>query len=302
MDQTMIRNILFARDFSPSSNKALAYGIDLAERTGAAMHMMYVQVQKPDLLEAPKISAMPIDKLQAKFKQRNRTSLGPFGLDADDERLFHHIERDEAAGPALVRFAERKDMDLIVMGTHGRRGMRRVIYGSVAEDVLRTAPCPVLITRAEDGQTKPDSIERVVVPVDFSELSEGAFQYAQGLARIYDVSLRLIHVVENPATPAIYGLQSDQGVSREMKARAEHTLEDWVKGLEEDGLEGSSVVYRGDPEDTIIDSTSGASDLIVMATRGLSGLRRTMIGSVTEGVIRRAEGPVIAARQFPGSA
>lgn len=297
----MIQNVLFARDFSSSSDRALAYGIDLAERTGATLHMMHVQVHKPDPLAAPKISAMPIDKLQAKFKERNRTSLQSYGIDADDERLFHHVEREEAAGPALVRFAEREDVDLIVMGTHGRRGVRRVIYGSVAEDVLRTAPCPVLITRAEDGQTEAAPIERIVVPMDFSELSQGALRYARGLARIYGVPLRLIHVVENPAWPAIYGLKSDQVASREVKARAERTLNDRVERLSEEGLDASFVVHRGEPGDTIIDTASNMSDFIVMATRGLSGLQRTMIGSVTEEVIRQAEGPVLAARQFPES-
>lgn len=294
----MIQNILFARDFSPSSDRALGYGLDVAQRTGAALHMMYVQVQKRDPLEAPKISAVPIDKLQAKFKERNLDVLKQHDAEVDEARLHHHVERDEAAGPALVGFAERKGMDLIVMGTYGRRGVQRVIYGSVAEDVLRSASCPVLIARAEEDPVPSDTVKRIVVPIDFSELSKGALHYAQALAGLYEVPLRVLHVVDNPRTPDVYELQADHTASRETQARAERALEDWVQELD-DGLEVTSTVHRGEPEETVLSIASKPSDLIVMATRGLSGLRRTMIGSVTEEVIRRAHGPVIAARRFP---
>jgi nucleotide-binding universal stress UspA family protein len=294
----MIEDILFARDFSPSSDRALAYGLDLAKRTGARQHMMYVQVQERSLLEAPKIADVPLDKLQEKFKKRNLEVLQRYAVDLQDERLHHHVERAEAAGPALVGFAERKGKDLIVMGTYGRRGVQRVIYGSVAEDVLRTAPCPVLIARANEENLPVDTVERIVVPVDFSELSKEALRYAQALARIYDVPLRALHVVDNPRTPEVYEVQAAQTASREAQARSERALAAWVDDLDDD-VEATSTAHRGEPAETIVDIASKPSDLIVMATRGLSGLRRTMIGSVTEEVIRKAHGPVIAARRFP---
>jgi len=294
----MIDDILFARDFSPSSDRALAYGLDLAERTGARQHMMYVQVQERSLVEAPKIADVPIGKLQEKFKKRNLDVLQQHAVDLDEERLLHHVERAEAAGPALVSFAERKGKDLIVMGTYGRRGVQRVVYGSVAEDVLRMAPCPVLIARAGEENPSVDTVKRIVVPIDFSEFCKGALRYAQALAHLYDVPLRALHVVDNPRTPEVYEVQAAQTASREAQARAERALEAWVDDLD-DSVEATSTVHRGEPDETIVDVASKPSDLIVMATRGLSGLRRTMIGSVTEEVIRRANGPVIAARRFP---
>jgi nucleotide-binding universal stress UspA family protein len=294
----MIQDILFARDFSPSSDRALAYGLDLAKRTGARQHMMYVQVQERSLLEAPKIADVPLDKLQEKFKERNLEILQRYADEVQDGHLRHHVERDEAAGPALVGFAERKGIDLIVIGTYGRRGVQRVIYGSVAEDVLRTAPCPVLIARAEEESPPSEPVERIVVPVDFSELSQGALHYARALARTYEVPLRVLHVVDNPQRPYVYELQADQMASREAQARAERALDEWMDEPEE-GLKITSSVHRGEPAETIVDIASKPSDLIVMATRGRSGLRRTMIGSVTEEVIRRANGPVMAARRFP---
>jgi nucleotide-binding universal stress UspA family protein len=260
--------------------------------------MMYVQVQERSLIEAPKIADVPIDKLQEKFKRRNLEVLRQHAVDVDDKRLLHHVERAEAAGPALVGFAERKGKDLIVMGTYGRRGVQRVVYGSVAEDVLRTAPCPVLIARAGEENLPSDTVKRIVVPIDFSEYCKGALQYAEALARLYDVPLRALHVVDNPRTPDVYELQADQTASREAQARAERALAAWVDELTDD-VDATSTVHRGEPDETIVDVASKPSDLIVMATRGLSGLRRTMIGSVTEEVIRRANGPVIAARRFP---
>lgn len=301
----MIQTLLFAHDFSPSSERALAYAVDLVERTDAALHLAYVEETPESVLDEGRRSPLPSYKLQERFEERCQESLAAHDLSPDDDRLVYHVERNETVAPALRRMAEHEEADLIVMGTHGRRGVRRAIYGSVAEEILRTAPCPVFTARVrEEGPsgTTTAPIERIAVPIDFSDLSRSALQYAARLASVYDVPLRLLHAVEEPTLPPIYETQSPKMQGREMKEQAERELRSWGESVADDVQAVSYVVHRGDPEETVVQAAAEIDTLTVMGTRGLSGVRRTMLGSVTEAVMREADGPVLAARSFPDAA
>jgi nucleotide-binding universal stress UspA family protein len=298
----MLQTLLFAHDFSPSSERALAYAIDLVERTDATLHLAYVEKTPESVLDEGTRSPLPSYKLEGRFRERCRTSLEKHELDPDDDRLVYHADRNEAVAPALLHVAEKEAADLIVMGTHGRRGVQRAIYGSVAEEVLRTASCPVFTARVQ-GEAPSESttapIERIAVPIDFSDLSRRALHYAARLASVYNVPLRLLHAVEEPTLPPIYEMQSPKMKSREVKERAERELRAWGEAVGDDGPEISYVVHRGEPEDTVAQAAAHVDTLTVMGTRGRSGVRRTMLGSVTEAVMREAHGPVLAARSFP---
>jgi len=299
----MFQTLLFAHDFSPSSERALAYALDLTSRTGAALHLMHVaQTAEGVLFEGGKVP--PSGELRDRFEDRCRKSLASqdlsaSDLSADDDRLSYHAVRGGAPAPLLVQKAEEIDADLVVMGTEGRRGVQRIIAGSVAEEVLRTAPCPVLTARRrEDEESRPSGVEveRIVVPVDFSDLSRAALQYVSGLAPLYDAPIRLVHVVEEPTLPSIYEVKSPKVQSRAAQERAEEQLRSWGESLTEDGTPVSYLASRGETPDAVVKETGQPGALTVMGTRGLSGARRVAMGSVTEAVIREADGPVLATR------
>lgn len=294
----MVNQILVARDFSPSSDRAMDYAMDLARRTGAEVHMMTVRVRQRDPLEAPKISDEPIDELQERFAERNLALLRERGYDVEQWQIRHHVERGDAAAPVLLDFATRKEMDVVVMGTRGQRGIRRMMAGSVAEEVVREAPCPVMTVRVneEANPAQPD-VQRILVPIDFSDPCRNAYRYAGNVAALYEVPVRLVHVVEEPSVPEVYDVTPAQIATREVQTRAERALEEWASELRDEGHEISTVVHRGDPEDAIPRAASRPDDLIVMATRGLSGLQRLVMGSVARGVVRSAPCPVITVRQ-----
>jgi nucleotide-binding universal stress UspA family protein len=301
----MLDTLLVPLDFSPSSKRALAYAVDLTGRTGAALHLAYVEETAENVLSEGERPPVPSYKLREQFEARAREALEPHDLSAEDDRLAFHTNRSEAVAPSLIQTAKSTDADLIVMGTHGRRGVQRAIYGSVAEEVLRAAPTPVLTTRQREQQDPPQvsdpSVERIVVPVDFSDLSRSALRYAAQFAPVYDVPMRLVHAVEEPTFPPGYGTSSPKMKVREAKERAEEELQSWGEALVGEGVRVSYVVHRGDPGDVVVQATGQAGTLTVMGTRGLSGARRTMLGSVTEAVIREARGPVLAGRSFPGA-
>ncbi len=296
----MIDDILFAYDFSPSSERALDYGVALAERTGAKLHFVYIQERSKNPFQEEKRPLTPRYKLQDQFEERCRDALEAANAEFENDRLTFEVTDGEAVAPALLRSAERREADLIAIGTHGRRGVRRAIYGSVAEEVLRTAERPVLVARAEDDEGPiRTSVERLVVPIDFSDPSREALRYAGRIASTYGAPLKLVHVVESPTLPSVYKLESPKLSDRKVKARAEQVLEEWGQSLVADAHEVSYVVHRGEPTESILNEAARPEDLIVMATRGLSGVPRAMLGSVTNQVLRGAQGPVLAARTFP---
>jgi nucleotide-binding universal stress UspA family protein len=243
-----------------------------------------------------------LESLRSKLKDECRDVLTAQSVEGDG--VQYHVERSGAVAPALVRHAKKVDAGLIVMGTKGQRGLQEAFVGSVAREVLRTAPCPVLTARALTTESPSDegTVSRAVVPIDFSDPAREALQYAGRISSIYEVPIKLVHVVESPKLPSVYELESPKISGRKVKARAERALEDWGHDLLTGRREVSYVVQHGDPATLILDAAPSADDLVVMATRGLSGVRRTMLGSVTEEVICKASGPVLAGRTFPADA
>lgn len=305
----MIRTLLLAHDFSPSSERALRHAVDLVERTGATLHLLYVK----EVPLGPMVKGDPspmagekklLEDLRAKLREHCRSALEAHDLGPD--AVQYHAERSGAVAPSIVRAADRTEADLIAMGTQGHRGLQRAFFGSVARETLRTAPCPVLTVRALPDEEEPAAepaagppVERVVVPVDFSDPSRQALAYAGRVASLYDVPLKLVHVVEQPRMPAVYEVESPKISGRKVKARAERALEEWGAELRADGRPVSFVVHRGEPASLILEAAPEASDLLVMATRGLSGVQRTFLGSVAEQVVCEAVGPVLVGRTFP---
>lgn len=311
--EPVFQTLLVAHDFSPSSNRALAHAVDLAARTGAALHLMYVdRTAEGVLFEGGK--APPDDELQDRFEERCHASLAPHDRSPAEDRVVCHAVRGVSPAPLLVEKAEGIDADLIVTGTEGRRGARRLIVGSVAEEVLRTAPCPVLTVRqreaggasgstdeapGDDASGSADeaprsAVEQIVAPVDFSDLTEVALRHVAQLAPLYDVPVTLVHVVEDPTMPSVYEVNASAVRARAAEQRAEEALQSLGAPIEETGVSVSYLVHRGQTTSTVVEATGHRDTLTVMGTKGLSGLRRVMLGSVTEAVIRASDGPVLA--------
>lgn len=241
------------------------------------------------------------ERLQRQYRERCRDAMKPYALGPDDDQVSCVVERSAAAAPSLVEYADAHDVDLIVMGTQGRRGVRRALFGSVAEEVLRTAPCPVFTTRVAEEEAEPPppaAVERVVAPIDFSDPSRAALRYASRLASVYDAPMTLVHVVELPSIPTVYEHEFSGLSPEDIETRVQSVLEDWGDSVATE-QELSYVVESGDPVPTLLQVAAASSDLVVMATRGLSGVKRTMLGSVAEGVLRQAPGPVVSAQSFP---
>lgn len=292
----MVANVLIARDFSTSSEHALARGLGLAKRFDATVHMVGVKVRGDDPFNPTDEPAGLIDRAREQFKERSRASLASSGFDPESLRVHHVLVRGEAPAPALLEYGDEHDIDLMVLGTEGRRGMRRALMGSVTEEVLRLAPCPVLTARAE-ADAEAARIQRVVAPTDLSKASRAALRYAHSTAQAYDVPLAVLHVVEDASVPLAYGVEVAPTGSAEVSTHARRALDEQLARLGVSSTHAAAYVEEGHPVREII-AFSVPSDLIVMSTHGRTGLDRAFMGSVAENVIRRSICPVLSARDF----
>jgi nucleotide-binding universal stress UspA family protein len=292
----MIANVLVARDFSASSEYALARGFDLAKHFDAAVHMVGVKVRADDLFNPTDEPAGLVDRIRDQFKEQSRASLTSGGFDPESLRVHHALVRGEAPAPALLEYADDHDIDLIVLGTEGRRGMRRALMGSVTEEVLRLASCPVLTARA-NADAEAETIQRVVVPTDLSKASWAALQYALSVARAYEVPLALLHVVEGVNMPVAYNIEVTPKDSADLSARVRRALNEQLARLGVSNVHAEAYVEEGHPIREIV-TFSTPGDLIVMSTHGRTGLDRTFMGSVAENVIRRSICPMLSASNF----
>ena len=190
--------ILVAIDFSDGSGKALALAHRLSEESHGTLHLVHVKVLYGEEDDGGDESA---ETLQASMEKLYSRVCEEHGLPTDRAVEFTAL-RDVAPAAALLRYAADKHCDLIVSGTHGRRGFRRMILGSVAEELVRLAPCPVLTV--SEKLTRIGEVRSILVPVDFSLYSKSSLAVARELAGIYGSTIQLLHVVEEAMHPAFY--------------------------------------------------------------------------------------------------
>ena len=296
----MFRKILIAVDESSCSERAGRVGLAFAQKLGAKAVVAHVLKTPPPY---PGL-AVPTETME----QYARELLEPWSTLAKQMKLevTTHYVRDDEISEGIVYTANYYGCDLIVMGTHGREGLRKVFLGSVAERVSRTAPVPVMLVRG-DGKVEPSTgvFERILAPVDGSEAGLPAFQAADSLAAQLGVELQILHVIPPMPTP----LADPLG----MGAMALINWDETEKALAQEGmaiLEAAKAqakapkvfteLIRGGIQreaQAIVDyAQTHHSDLIVMGTHGRSGLDYLLLGSVAQGVTHHAEVPVLLIR------
>jgi nucleotide-binding universal stress UspA family protein len=162
-----LKNILVATDFSEPAEAALLYGRTLARTFDATLHVLHVIGNISALAYGAEAYAVALPDLQHEAEAAARKALDGLVIDNDPHPLAvrRMLLISNAPASAIVDYAQREPIDLIITGTHGRGGMSRLLLGSVAERVVRTAPCPVLtIRRPEREFVQPDALMAVAKP------------------------------------------------------------------------------------------------------------------------------------------
>jgi len=292
-----INRILVPTDFSTAARHAQRWASRFARSHGAALHFLHVVAEYDPDWFGEDDTAMPIGQMKESRHQEAKEGLAQIAPDPDGTgiQVQHEIRHGMDVADAILTVADDIEADLIVTGTHGREGLAHVILGSVAEKVVRRARCPVL-TVGTEAADQP-SIQRVLAPIDFSDPSKYALRLAKEVTASYSARLDLLFVAEERTVPVF----SDTGIPRLNRLKMDpEIVKDSSRALEQlsDSTAGPDVpaqghVAEGDVSKQVVRfAETHDVDLIVMATRGLSGLSRFLLGSVTQRVVRSAPCPV----------
>ncbi|HYL09561.1 MAG TPA: universal stress protein [Candidatus Acidoferrales bacterium] len=249
--QVRIKHILFATDFSPAADKALPYAAELARRYSSTVYA--VHVKQPDIYPLAPPSAWPkLAEEEEEFQRLSKQHLD------DALREFPHelILQVGDIWPVLSGLIREKEIDLLVLGTHGRKGFQKAVLGSVAEAIFRQSRCPVLTVGPGVSSKVRNTAElnRILYATDFSTESLAAAPYAISLAREHRAQLVLLHLIERAKDDEVNSLR--------------HTLAELVPLGADLRTEPDCIVERGAPGTKILEVAEGhGADLIVLGVR-----------------------------------
>jgi nucleotide-binding universal stress UspA family protein len=290
-----IRNILFATDFSPASNAALPFALALARREGASVFVTHVVASEPNL-------GVPMDPLPREqnaahlHAQRELEKLRRSDVlqGVACETILRHGTLCETLGEIVGSRA----IDLIVVGTHGRSGVRKLVLGSSAESIFRAAPCPVLTVgpHVSPERLRDGKFQHVLFATDFLSGSLHAWPYAVWLAEKDRARLTLLHALELPP-PLTEPNAGPAFTFEEIAAQSRHRL---VHLMAATGLncEVDTMVRGGHPARVVLDvATERKSSIIVMGVhRSRSRLVPHVPWSTADAVACHADCPVLTVR------
>ncbi len=283
-----VRNILLATDFSASSEAALPHALALARRYDACLYVAHVI--RPDLFDI-----MPSDELLSARQRARRHAEGEMSRMMVSGRLrgiAHQVLIEE--GPlwsTLSEVIESHDVDLAVVGSHGRTGSRKLLLGSVAEEIFRLAQCPVLTVGPHAAANRPaESVKRVIYATDFRPHSERAAAYALSLAQENEAVLTLLHIVKDAVvnSPCNAGILRDFFVRR-MKALVPSGAEAWCQV--------EYAVEFGEPAAEILRmAEEHGAELIVLGIRRSATFAGHLPPATAYKVVCQARCPVLTVR------
>jgi nucleotide-binding universal stress UspA family protein len=305
-ENTMYTRLLIPLDGSKTAETVLPYARFLVARLKLPVELLQVVDVAEIGRRIPSDKADLVnDEIFEKIARRAEDYLKSIAATFRDINVTCTVEKGAAPAEFIIDKAARDPGTLINMATHGYSGMKRWLLGSVAEKVLRGARNPLLLVRATE-QAKPDEeakLKIVIVPLDGSELAERVLAPVAELARRVKLEVILFRAYTLPASvlaasPEAYYVASDEKLIAELHDEAVAYLKNKAQAMKETGVKKVSYIAEyGFAADQIISLAKKTRDnLIAMCTHGQSGVKRWVLGSVTETVVRHSGDPVLVIR------
>ncbi|MGB5808963.1 MAG: universal stress protein [Polyangiales bacterium] len=291
-----IHKILVPTDFSENAEHALTYATGIAEAAGAEVHLLHVPVLPTYLLMD--LSYSPGPEVVTRIHEEAEEAVGK------------HAETVRAAGVTCVErvrsgpvhevirdYAKKESVDLVILGTHGRTGVSKLLYGSVTERVVKTTHTPILVV-PPDGAPLPSTI---VIAYDFSTPAKRAADLARALHGLFHGAIHLTHTYLD-----VWAEYTDRGAVTGDAAETRRTaLRQGLQGMLEDdarelfSIDAQSVqahLVAGDATDGILGIANDVgATLICAGTTGKSGVERVLLGSVARRLLHDSHVPVLLA-------
>ena len=273
MDKLHLRNVLAPTDLSDSDAVPLRYAAMMANRFDAALTVMYAD---PIIYPGEPLAAEPKDESRVRQQVTGRVS------EWLHERRFETIVVPGQPVPAILHAADEQKAGLVVMGTHGRRGLHRALLGSVAEGVLHGSSCPV-VTISQRHRPPADAVAgvtKVVCPINFSDAAWESLRWASRIAATFGTELIVVHVIEPGTPPAV---EADEKRVRE-----------WIEPELQNVVSFRELVLHGGAAERVLDCVEDlGADFLVIGAQHKVFRDSTVIGTTTERLVRFASCPVM---------
>jgi nucleotide-binding universal stress UspA family protein len=290
-----LKKILATTDFSKISLVGVRYAVSLADKVDAGVALVHVIEPAPRFAGMESVVLAKDDADVIELAERELARLAE--KESKKDLAVQSFVRHGKPFNEIAALARSREADLVVIATRGYTGLKNIWLGSTAEQVVRHAPCAVLTVPPQNAKAAAFQLKRIVVPIDFSETSAQALPYAAALAEQFGAEIILLHVIEWVAIPSELGsapsaiTEADKGsVAKDLSRLRQEVLGEQVPGR--------TIVRAGAPFQEITRAAKEmGADMIILTTRGYTGLQNILLGSTAERVVRHAECPVLVVRK-----
>lgn len=292
--KAMYNDILLTTDGSEHALRAAEHGAVLASAFDATAHVINVVDVRAaaGAFDAGGVGGEFVDRLEAEGR-RSVEAVEAAVEDTDSVQVRKEVLRGDTT-KEILGYVERLGVDLIAMGTRGRRGVSRYITGSVTRRVLRLAEVPVLTARATEASEAPEGYDDVLVPTDGSEAAGEAVDDGVEVARRFGARVHAVSVVNTSGIAGGLGSARIAELRESIEEEVEGAVNEIAARAQEAGLETATELREGSPAESLLEyAKENGVDMIAMATTGRTGLEH-LLGSTAERVIRRSDAPVLA--------
>ncbi|MCX6020911.1 MAG: universal stress protein [Chloroflexi bacterium] len=286
----MLQHMLIGLDGSPLAEAILPVAGTLAKRLGAQVTLLQVLHLPDDVRDTASPQQLQQLQNEAANTAKDYLLLTSERLSDADHPVRTAVSVGDAAAE-IVAFAQQGGADLIALATHGRTGLQRWVYGSVAEKVLHISPVPVLLLRPDEQAAPHAELQQLLVPLDGSGLAEAVLPLVESLALRLQAPVTLLRVVELPTyafgDPTV-GLATDaEYYINSLTETATAYLDGIAAGLRSAGITVVAATPFGFPATEITRHAQQVpGSLVVMASHGRSGLSEMLMGSVAREALR----------------
>ena len=272
-----IKRILIATDMSDFAAEAVRFGDDLRRRLGASATVVYAN--EPfipyDMFDAAAYTSVDQAAIRESLERRLHAHLAAV---ISDPEAFDIRFMDGSPAHVINTTANEMKADVIVMGTHGRTGLQRVLMGSVAERVVHQSQRPVLTVTA--GAANDGPVKSILCPVNFTDVAHAALDYACTLAQALDAELIVVHVMGD--------------LEASLHPFVEEDFSPWVEEAVRDRCRYVQLIVReGHAAEQVLKLSDERKSMIVIGAQHRRFSDSTVIGTTTERVIRFAKQPVL---------
>ena len=303
----MLDQLLVTLDGSDFGEHALPFAKQIAEKTGASVNLSHVNCcdSPTDLLQNTpfQYEGVSMKVYEEKHAEERRRYLEQRASELRRDLPGSVVDSSLLEGyvtEALERQASAIGAKLVIMTTHGRTGMSRAWIGSVADSLVRHSSFPLIVIRPlEDGKTFPEPrFDHFLVPLDGSPTGEKILEPAVALGKAMGARFTLLHVVAPYVTVGARVSPLPAGHLKDRLSKAEEYLDGVAGRLKEEGVEAEPLIESHfAPARAILNTAESQDvDLIAIATHGYTGVKRALLGSVTDKVLRAARWPLLLER------